>query len=102
MLNVMKQKIICAPIPKLENSKLLKEIKRCGIVPSDVTVNETFCLLDSNANKIHELIGADYAGKLFIGEIKNLSGGLVAMNTHFVWLESFSYSISVDKIRNRS
>ncbi|GFQ73131.1 integrase catalytic domain-containing protein [Trichonephila clavata] len=84
-LNVMEQKTICAPIPKLENMKLIEEIKNCGIDLSDLTVNENFCLYESNVNEIHGLIGADYAGKLFTGEIKNLPSGLVAMNTYFGW-----------------
>ncbi|GFQ81743.1 integrase catalytic domain-containing protein [Trichonephila clavata] len=84
-LNVMEQKTICAPIPKLENMKLLEEIKNYGIDLSDLTVNENFCLYESNVNEIHGLIGADYAGKLFTGEIKNLPSGLVAMNTYFGW-----------------
>ncbi|GFQ69453.1 DUF1758 domain-containing protein [Trichonephila clavata] len=84
-LNVMEQKTICPPIPKLENMKLIEEIKDCGIDLSDLTVNENFCLYESNVNEIHGLIGADYAGKLFTGEIKNLPSGLVAMNTYFGW-----------------
>ncbi|GFR13337.1 DUF1758 domain-containing protein [Trichonephila clavata] len=84
-LNVMEQKTICAPIPKLENMKLIEEIKNYGIDLSDLTVNENFCLYESNVNEIHGLIGADYAGKLFTGEIKNLPSGLVAMNTYFGW-----------------
>ncbi|GFR12281.1 integrase catalytic domain-containing protein [Trichonephila clavata] len=84
-LNVMEQKTICAPIPKLENMKLIEEFKNCGIDLSDLTVNENFCLYESNVNEIHGLIGADYAGKLFTREIKNLPSGLVAMNTYFGW-----------------
>ncbi|GFX66579.1 DUF1758 domain-containing protein [Trichonephila clavipes] len=69
-INVMEQKkTICAPIPKLESMKLIEEIKNCGIAPSDLTVKENFCLYESNVNEIHGLIGADYAGKLFTGEI---------------------------------
>ncbi|GFV74388.1 integrase catalytic domain-containing protein [Trichonephila clavipes] len=81
----MEQKTICAPIPKLESMKLIEDIKNCGIAPSNLTVNENFCLYESNVNEIHGLIGADYAGKLFTGEIKNLPSGLVAMNTYFGW-----------------
>ncbi|GFQ67533.1 integrase catalytic domain-containing protein [Trichonephila clavata] len=65
--------------------KLIEEIKSYGIDLSDLTVNENFCLYESNVNEIHGLIGADYAGKLFTGEIKNLPSGLVAMNTYFGW-----------------
>ncbi|GFQ92504.1 integrase catalytic domain-containing protein [Trichonephila clavata] len=46
-------------------------------------VNENFCLYESNINEIHRLIGVDYAGKLFTGEIKNQPSGLIAMNTYF-------------------
>ncbi|GFX21486.1 uncharacterized protein TNCV_1399001 [Trichonephila clavipes] len=67
------------------NWKLIEEIKNCGIAPSDSTANENFCLYESNVNEIHGLIGADDAGKLFTGEIKNLPSGLVAMNTYFGW-----------------
>ncbi|GFW44940.1 DUF1758 domain-containing protein [Trichonephila clavipes] len=65
--------------------KLVEEIKIYGITPSDLTVNENFCLYESNVNEIHGLIGADYVGKLFTGEIRNLPKGLVAMNTDFGW-----------------
>ncbi|GFY22733.1 integrase catalytic domain-containing protein [Trichonephila clavipes] len=85
VINVMEQKTICAPIPKLESMELIEEIKNCGIAPSDLTVNENFCLYESNVNEIHGFIGAGYAGKLFTGEIKNLPSGLVAMNTYFGW-----------------
>ncbi|GFQ65334.1 DUF1758 domain-containing protein [Trichonephila clavata] len=85
VLNVMEQKTICTPIPKLENMKLIEEIKDCEINLSDLTVNENFGLYESTVNEIHGLIGADYAGKLFTGEIKNLPSGLVAMNTYFGW-----------------
>ncbi|GFR29483.1 integrase catalytic domain-containing protein [Trichonephila clavata] len=69
--------------------KLIEEFKNCGIaalVITALTVNENFCLYESNVNEIHGLIGADYAGKLFTGEIKNLPSGLVAMNTYFGWI----------------
>ncbi|GFQ96130.1 integrase catalytic domain-containing protein [Trichonephila clavata] len=65
--------------------KLIEEFKNCGIDLSDLMVNENFCLYESNVNEIHGLIGADYAGKLFTGEIKNLPSELVAMNTYFGW-----------------
>ncbi|GFQ98822.1 integrase catalytic domain-containing protein [Trichonephila clavata] len=65
--------------------KLIEEIKDCEIDLSDLTVNENFCLYESNVNEIHGLIGADYVGKLFTWEIKNLPSGLVAMNTYFGW-----------------
>ncbi|GFT98859.1 uncharacterized protein TNCV_3792681 [Trichonephila clavipes] len=68
-----------------EGLQLSEEVKNCGIAPSDLTVNENFCLYESNVKEIHGLIGADYAGKLFTGEIKNLPSGLVAMNTYFGW-----------------
>ncbi|XP_015914024.2 uncharacterized protein [Parasteatoda tepidariorum] len=84
-LNVLEQKTIRTPIPKLDSREIMKELKGHGIYPSDVTVNETLCLFDRNANEIHGLIGADYAGDLFTGEIKNITNGLVAMNTHFGW-----------------
>ncbi|GFR32169.1 integrase catalytic domain-containing protein [Trichonephila clavata] len=65
--------------------KLIEEFKNCGIDPSDLTVNESLYLYESNVNEIHGLIGADYAGKLFTGEIKNLPSGHVAINTYFGW-----------------
>lgn len=85
-LNVMDQEKICSTIPKLENPKIIDELRGHGILLSDLTIDENLCLYDKNPREIHMLIGADYAGKLFTGGIKTLSGGLVAMNTHFGWV----------------
>ncbi|GFS59008.1 integrase catalytic domain-containing protein [Trichonephila clavipes] len=68
----MEQKTNCAPIPKLESMKLIEEIKNWGIAPSDLMVNENFCLYESNVNEIHGVIGADYAWKLFTDSMNAL------------------------------
>ncbi|GFS32178.1 DUF1758 domain-containing protein [Nephila pilipes] len=43
-------------------------------------INEKSCLYEKNSGEINLLIGADYAGKLLTGNVKHLSGGLVAVH----------------------
>ncbi|GFX86110.1 DUF1758 domain-containing protein [Trichonephila clavipes] len=85
-VEVMDQKRICTPIPKLKDSELINELKECGIFVSDASVNENCCLFEREPNEIHMLLGADIIGNLLIGdEVKHLKGGLVAVNTHLGW-----------------
>ncbi|GFT93786.1 uncharacterized protein NPIL_281331 [Nephila pilipes] len=41
---------------------------------------------EQNSGEINLLIGADYAGKLLTGNVKHLSGGLVAVHTLLGWI----------------
>ncbi|GFX07311.1 DUF1758 domain-containing protein [Trichonephila clavipes] len=85
-VEVMDQKRICTPIPKLKDSELINELKEYGIFVSDASVNENCCLFEREPNEIHMLLGADIIGNLLIGdEVKHLKGGLVAVNTHLGW-----------------
>ncbi|GFT07670.1 uncharacterized protein NPIL_214341 [Nephila pilipes] len=48
-------------------------------------VNEKSCLYEKNSGEINLLIGADHAGELLTGNVKHLSGGLVAVHTLLGW-----------------
>ncbi|GFT81213.1 uncharacterized protein NPIL_27701 [Nephila pilipes] len=47
--------------------------------------NEESCLYEKNSGEINLLIGADYAGKLLTGNVKHLSGGVIAVYTLLGW-----------------
>jgi hypothetical protein len=81
----MDQEKICSNIPKIEHSDCIEYLEELGIFASDVSLNENSCLCENSSKEIHVLLGADLIGKLYTGEIKNLSNGLVAMNTYFGW-----------------
>ncbi|XP_071033036.1 uncharacterized protein [Parasteatoda tepidariorum] len=83
--DVMDQKQICAPIPKISDSNCKRELKGMGIFASDIELKGNSCLYEKNPNEIHILIGADLASTLLTGNIKHLSGGLVAANTRLGW-----------------
>ncbi|GFT65524.1 uncharacterized protein TNCV_649251 [Trichonephila clavipes] len=85
-VEVMDQKRICTPIPKLKDSELINDLKGYGIFISDASVNENYCLFEREPNEIHMLLEADIIGNLLIrDEVKHLKGGLVAVNTHLGW-----------------
>ncbi|GFT96963.1 integrase catalytic domain-containing protein [Trichonephila clavipes] len=43
------------------------------------------CLYENDPNEIHMLIGADFAGRLLTGEIKQITENLVAIHTRLGW-----------------
>ncbi|GBN48574.1 hypothetical protein AVEN_248708-1 [Araneus ventricosus] len=79
------EKKICASLPKMNDAHCLNQLKDMGILISDASINERSCLCKKNPGEIHLLIGADYAGKLLTGNIKHLSGSLVAVRTLLGW-----------------
>ncbi|XP_054709448.1 uncharacterized protein LOC129219153 [Uloborus diversus] len=84
-LEVLDQKKICASLPKMTDPHYLKRLKDMNIQLSDAAINEDSCLHEKNPNEINLLIGADYAGKLLTGNIKHISGSLVAVETRLGW-----------------
>ncbi|GBN73760.1 hypothetical protein AVEN_151262-1 [Araneus ventricosus] len=84
-LDVLDEKKICASLPKMNDAHCLNQLKDMGILISDAAINERSCLYEKNPGEIHLLIGADYAGKLLTGNIKHLSGSLVAVQTLLGW-----------------
>ncbi|GFV93590.1 DUF1758 domain-containing protein [Trichonephila clavipes] len=52
---------------------------------SDSSANNKLCLFEKHSDEIHTLLGSDIIGKLFTGEVKQLSEGLTAMNTRIGW-----------------
>ncbi|GBL69061.1 hypothetical protein AVEN_106013-1 [Araneus ventricosus] len=97
----MDQERICTPIPKLNDSELLNELKEHGIFVSDASVNESYCLFEREPNEIHILLGADVIGNLLKGEeVKHLRGGLVAVNTHLGWIVMGKLKVEKEKHSN--
>lgn len=74
------QEKICADIPRITDGYWKKEVRDKNIFLSD---QEIFSRDFDPA--IHLLIGADIAGKLLTGNIKELSGGLIAVETLIGW-----------------
>ncbi|GBN95490.1 hypothetical protein AVEN_59306-1 [Araneus ventricosus] len=84
-LDALDEKKICASLPKMNNSHCLNQLKDMGILISDAAINERSRLYKENSGEIHLLIGADYVGKLLTGNIKHISGSLVAAQTLLEW-----------------
>ncbi|GBM34169.1 hypothetical protein AVEN_17973-1 [Araneus ventricosus] len=98
VLDVLDEEKICASLPKMNDAHCLNQLKDMGILISDVAINERSCLYEMNPGEIHLLIGADYAGKLLTGNIKHLSGSLVAVQTLLGWtVMGKSYIINTNK-----
>ncbi|GBO33896.1 hypothetical protein AVEN_81534-1, partial [Araneus ventricosus] len=100
-IEVMDQERICTPIPKLNDSELLNELKEHGIFVSDASMSESYCLFEREPNEIHILLGADVIGNLLKGEeVKPLRGGLVAVNTHLGWTVMGKLKVEKEKHSN--
>lgn len=79
---VYDQDKICAEIPKIGNGPWMREAKNQKIYFSDY---ENIKGSKKENKDIHLLIGADVCGKLFTGNIRNLTSGLVAIETRLGW-----------------
>lgn len=67
-LEVMDQNKISSVTPKFQVIVSINKLKNNKLFPSDIFIN-TF-LKKKNPNKIHNLIGSNYAGIFFTGKIK--------------------------------
>ncbi|GFS79355.1 integrase catalytic domain-containing protein [Nephila pilipes] len=84
-LEILDEKKICSSLPRMNDDNCLKQLKDLCILTSDAMINEKFCLFAKTSGEINWLNGADYAGKLLTGNVKHLSGCLVAVHTHLGW-----------------
>ncbi|GFQ90600.1 integrase catalytic domain-containing protein [Trichonephila clavata] len=66
------------------HDKYLK-LATLNVFISDSSANNKLCLFEKHSDEIHILLGSDIVGKLFTGEVKQLSEGLTAVNTHLGW-----------------
>ncbi|GFU39043.1 DUF1758 domain-containing protein [Nephila pilipes] len=73
---VLSEKKICGFISKMEDKRILNELKNKGIILSDPSCKET---------EIGLLIGADNIGKLLTGNLIELDSGLTAIETKLGW-----------------
>ncbi|GBO46822.1 hypothetical protein AVEN_4161-1, partial [Araneus ventricosus] len=74
--NFLEQEVICGNMPRLPKEQILKELKRHKIWISD---------LGDGCPKIEMLLGSDVYGKVITGGVKQLKGGLTAVNTKLGW-----------------
>ncbi|GFX03318.1 integrase catalytic domain-containing protein [Trichonephila clavipes] len=81
-MDVNDQKNICLGI---NDSRVLQKLATRNIFISDSSVNNKLCLFEKHSDEIHILLGSDIVGKLFTGEVKQLSEGLTAVNTRLGW-----------------
>lgn len=82
---VLDQEKICSHIARIEFRSFMKEVKANNIYLTDMTHVCDNLLYEDSPLEIHILIGADIAGKLFTGKIKQLKCGLVCMETLLGW-----------------
>ncbi|GFW02988.1 integrase catalytic domain-containing protein [Trichonephila clavipes] len=73
---VLSEKKICGFISKIEDKRILNELKNKEIILSDLNCKET---------EIGLLIGADNIGKLLTGNLIEFDSGLTAIETKLGW-----------------
>ncbi|GFY26522.1 integrase catalytic domain-containing protein [Trichonephila clavipes] len=73
---VLSEKKICGFISKIEDKRILNELKNKEIILSDLNCKET---------EIGLLIGADNIGKLWTGNLIEFDSGLTAIETKLGW-----------------
>ncbi|GFY30604.1 DUF1758 domain-containing protein [Trichonephila clavipes] len=73
---VLSEKKICGFISKIEDKRILNELKNKEIILSDLNCKET---------EIGFLIGADNIGKLLTGNLIEFDSGLTAIETKLGW-----------------
>ncbi|GFX62691.1 DUF1758 domain-containing protein [Trichonephila clavipes] len=74
--SVLSEKKICGFISKIEDKRILNELKNKEIILSDLNCKET---------EIGLLIGADNIGKLLTGNLIEFDSGLTAIETNLGW-----------------
>ncbi|GFR21826.1 integrase catalytic domain-containing protein [Trichonephila clavata] len=84
-MEVNDQKTICLGISRINNSSILQKLATLNIFISNSSANNKLCLFEKHSDEIHILLGSGIVGKLFIGEVKQLSEGLTAVNTRLGW-----------------
>ncbi|GBN38457.1 hypothetical protein AVEN_122720-1 [Araneus ventricosus] len=72
----LEQEVICGNMHRLPKEQILKELKRHKIWISD---------LGDGCPKIEMLLGSDVYGKVITSGVKQLKGGLTAVNTKLGW-----------------
>ncbi|GFU44967.1 integrase catalytic domain-containing protein [Trichonephila clavipes] len=82
--SVLSEKKICGFISKIEDKRILNELKNKEIILSDLNCKET---------EIGLLIGADNIGKLLTGNLIEFDSGLTAIETKLGWTHVRNVSI---------
>ncbi|GFT92323.1 integrase catalytic domain-containing protein [Trichonephila clavipes] len=85
IMEVNDQKNICLEISRINDSRVLQKLATNNIFISDSLANNKLCLFEKYSDEIRTLLGSDIDGKLFTGEVKQLSEGLTAVNTRLGW-----------------
>ncbi|GFQ85118.1 integrase catalytic domain-containing protein, partial [Trichonephila clavata] len=84
-MEVNDQKKICLGISRINDSRVLQKLATLNVFISDSSANNKLCLFEKHSDEIHILLGSDIVGKLFTGEVKQISEGLTAVNTRLGW-----------------
>ncbi|GFW33185.1 integrase catalytic domain-containing protein [Trichonephila clavipes] len=84
-MEVNDQKNICLGISRINDTRVLQKLATHNIFISDSSTNNKLCLFEKHSDEIHILLESDIIGKLFTGEVKQLSEGLTAVNTRLGW-----------------
>ncbi|GFX56029.1 integrase catalytic domain-containing protein [Trichonephila clavipes] len=84
-MEVNDQKNICLRISRTNDSRVLQKLATHNIFINDSSANNKLCLFEKYSDEILILLGSDIVGKLFTGEVKQLSDGLTAVNTRLGW-----------------
>ncbi|GFR13135.1 integrase catalytic domain-containing protein [Trichonephila clavata] len=84
-MEVNDQKNICLGISRINDSRVLQKLATLNVFISDSSAITKLCLFEKHSDEIHILLGSDIVGKLFTGEVKQLSEGLTAVNTRLGW-----------------
>ncbi|GFR28999.1 DUF1758 domain-containing protein [Trichonephila clavata] len=79
------QRNICLEISRINDSRILQKLATLNVFIIDLSANNKLCLFEKHSAEIHILLGSDIVGKLFTGEVKQLSEGLTAVNTRLGW-----------------
>ncbi|GBN40596.1 hypothetical protein AVEN_100950-1 [Araneus ventricosus] len=75
----LEQEVICGNMPRLPKEQILKELKE--LKRNKIWISD----LGDGCPKIEMLLGSDVYSKVITGGVKQLKGGLTAVNTKLGW-----------------
>ncbi|XP_035224792.1 uncharacterized protein LOC118197394 [Stegodyphus dumicola] len=78
---VLDQDKICTDIPKIRRDTYLIELRKHGIYLTDMQNKSVDLMYEKSPLEIHVLLGADVAGKLLTGKVRQLKCGLSCVYT---------------------
>jgi len=76
---------ICSNIPRMKYGEYVRELKDKKIFATDMVNRNVDLLFENSPEEVHVLIGADIAGKLWTGQVRQLACGLSCVSTKLGW-----------------